>query len=317
MVSVSLVIPVYNEEEYIKGCIESAMDQEVAADEIIIVDNNCSDATVEIASQFPVRIVQEKTQGMIPARNRGFDEATSDIIARCDADCVLPPDWIAYIKDVFSAVYSPDAMSGPIIYYDVPLNTKALTTAYLLFPKLLQGGGETLLGPNMVLTKAIWNQAKQHVCLDDRKVHEDLDLALSIHKVGGRIRRDRDFCIYTSGRRAMKNPGSFFVEYPVRFVKTFAHHRLVRGNKMPVESLRFLRKLHAQAQFTTGKLHHGALQSARKLADAAKGVGEKAKTTSTKVRTRARVTSAKVRTKAKTTAKKIVKTVPVNQKKKS
>ncbi|MDP3726807.1 MAG: glycosyltransferase family A protein, partial [bacterium] len=39
---VSVVIPAYNEERYIKRCLESLMEQEVLPDEIIVVDNNCT-----------------------------------------------------------------------------------------------------------------------------------------------------------------------------------------------------------------------------------------------------------------------------------
>ena len=60
---VSLVIPAYNEEKYMKDCLVHIMAQQVRPDEIIVVDNNCTDKTVKIAKLFPVTIVKEPVRG--------------------------------------------------------------------------------------------------------------------------------------------------------------------------------------------------------------------------------------------------------------
>src|SRR5258706_15392459 len=98
---VSVVVPAYNEEKYIRACIESILNQEEKADEIIVINNNSTDKTVDILKQYPIKIVNETEQGMIQARNRGFNEAQYEIIARTDADTIVPPDWIAKIKKNF------------------------------------------------------------------------------------------------------------------------------------------------------------------------------------------------------------------------
>src|SRR3990170_5274074 len=96
---VSLIIPVYNEEESIVKCLESIVNQEEKPDEIIVVDNNCTDKTAEIAQKFGARIVKEKKQGMIYTRNTGFDSAQYEILAKTDADAILPSNWISKIKE--------------------------------------------------------------------------------------------------------------------------------------------------------------------------------------------------------------------------
>lgn len=220
----SLVIPVYNEERYIKNCLISAVTQTRQADEIIIVDNNSTDKTIKIAKQFPVRIVQEKKQGMIQARNRGFDEAKGEIIARCDADVKLPPRWIERIREDFTK-NNIDALTGPFVFYDLRLKTTFFTSVYLDVFKPILNGKEVLIGPNMCLTKSIWKRVKPHVCLDNKKVHEDIDLAIHINDIGGNIMRDDELVVSVSGRRMKKNPMSFFGEYPLRFIKTLARHK--------------------------------------------------------------------------------------------
>src|SRR3989344_2115583 len=145
---ISVVIPVYNEEEHIGACLQSLKKQTTPPDEIIIVNNNSTDASVAIAQKYGVKIVNEKQQGMIYARNRGFDEAQGDIIARTDSDALLPPNWIEKIKSHFQN-HTVDAVGGPIIYYDLPFNTRLPAKIFLSLLKRIQKGEPALLGPNM------------------------------------------------------------------------------------------------------------------------------------------------------------------------
>lgn len=235
---ISIVIPVYNEHKYISQCLESVSRLKRAPDEVIVVDNNCTDNSVELASKFPfVRIVKEKKQGMISARNAGFNAANGEIIARCDADTILPSNWTKRIIMNF-AKSNIDALTGPISYYDAPIKTTLLARAYLDMMKPIHRGGETLVGPNMILTSAIWKKVKHKVCLNDKHVHEDIDLAYHIQEVGGKIKRDNRLVVGTSSRRIRKNPYSFFSEYPRRFMQTLLYHDktvslLKKGFKLP------------------------------------------------------------------------------------
>lgn len=223
---ISLVIPVYNEEKYIGHCLDSIAKQKIKPDEVLVVNNNSTDKTVSIASKYSfVRIVNEQKQGMIPARNAGFNAAQYEVIARCDADTRLPPTWIARIHRNFT-LSQIDALTGLIQFYDAPgpIKTSIIARAALDVMKVIHRGKETLVGPNMIITKNIWNKVKNKVCLDDKLVHEDIDLAYHIHEVGGIIKRDNRLIIGASLRRAKKNPYSFFSEYPRRFIKTVMYH---------------------------------------------------------------------------------------------
>jgi glycosyltransferase involved in cell wall biosynthesis len=237
---ISLVIPVYNEEKYIENCLKSIAKQKVKPDEVIVVNNNSTDATVSIVEKYPfVKILTEQKQGMIPARNAGFNAAQYEVIARCDADTRLPPNWIARIRRNFESSQI-DALTGLIQFYDAPgpIKTSLLAKAALDVMKVIHRGKETLVGPNMIITKHIWETIKDKVCLDDSLVHEDIDLAYHIHEAGGVIKRDNRLIIGASIRRAKKNPYSFFSEYPRRFIKTILHHdqailQLKKGFKLP------------------------------------------------------------------------------------
>src|SRR5688572_5985312 len=97
----TIVIIAYNEEGYIANCLRSVQDQTLAPDEVIVVDNNSKDRTAEIAKSFSfVKLVTEHIQGIAPARNRGFNEATGDLIVRIDSDTKLPVDWVEKAHEV-------------------------------------------------------------------------------------------------------------------------------------------------------------------------------------------------------------------------
>lgn len=200
------------------------MNQRIDADEIIVVDNNCTDRTAKIAARMGAIVVPEKKQGMTPARNRGFNSSKYDIIARIDADVQVPPDWILRIKKGFSRKKF-DALTGPVILADSKsrLIAKSPLPSHLYIEslRLLTKGKTYLMGPNMSLTREIWEKVKNKVNLDDKKVHEDLDLSLKIIKAKGIIRYDKMVIVYGSVRRMEKHPESFFIEYPIRVVKTF------------------------------------------------------------------------------------------------
>lgn len=115
---VSVVIPARNEEKYIGKCLQSLLEQEEKADEIIVVDNNSSDKTAEIAKSYGARVIKEKTQGITYARTLGFNSAKFEIIARVDADTTVPKDWILRIKKDFE-----DNNTNVVLALSITLNS--------------------------------------------------------------------------------------------------------------------------------------------------------------------------------------------------
>lgn len=217
---ISVVVPAFNEEHYLDDCLSCLFSQTRLPGEIIVVDNNSTDATCAIAKKYPVRLIQEEMQGISYARNAGFNAAKHDIIARTDADARPPSNWIEQILDNFET-QKIDALSGPICFYDSPLHKPStkLTCAFMNTVKIFQKGKEIMIGSNLALTSTLWKQVELMLIMDNSKVHEDIDLALRIQQVGGCIHRDDNLVMPVSARRA-KKPISMLVEYPYRLAKT-------------------------------------------------------------------------------------------------
>ncbi len=95
---ISIVIPCYNEEKTIEKVIRN-IPKEVF--EIIVVDNNSTDKTAEIAKKLGVKVVKEKKQGYGYALQRGFKEAQGDIIVTLDGDGQYPGEKINELVNYF------------------------------------------------------------------------------------------------------------------------------------------------------------------------------------------------------------------------
>jgi glycosyltransferase involved in cell wall biosynthesis len=106
---VSILIPAFNAEEWIAGCLTSAVGQTWPRKEIIVVDDGSSDKTVAIARQFEsegVRVVTGPNRGAAAARNRAFSLCHGDYIQWLDADDLLAPDKISVQMEMLDLIKS-------------------------------------------------------------------------------------------------------------------------------------------------------------------------------------------------------------------
>lgn len=94
---ISVVIPCYNEEKGIAKVLASMPD---LVDEILVVDNNSSDRTAEVARQHGARVVTETRQGYGAAYKRGLAEASGDLIVTMDGDATYPTHAIGYLLEI-------------------------------------------------------------------------------------------------------------------------------------------------------------------------------------------------------------------------
>jgi len=91
----SIIIPAFNEERLITHCLDSifdAMNAQTEADfsyEIIVVDNNSTDSTAQLAQQADAQVVFEPINQIGRARNAGAAVATGDWLLFVDADSLL------------------------------------------------------------------------------------------------------------------------------------------------------------------------------------------------------------------------------------
>lgn len=106
MDQISIVMPVKNEQEYLFGAIRSVQDQTYRHWELILVDDNSSDASIDIAEKFEdhrIKIMASEGRGIVAALNTGLSAASSDIVVRFDADDIMLPNRLSHQKAMFES----------------------------------------------------------------------------------------------------------------------------------------------------------------------------------------------------------------------
>ena len=107
MANISIVIPSFNQSEYLEDCLESCYNQTMPACEILVVDDGSSDDSLDVARRYefkefpgvesPVRVISQVNKGLPSARNTGIMNAKGDYIQFLDADDMLMENAIARI----------------------------------------------------------------------------------------------------------------------------------------------------------------------------------------------------------------------------
>lgn len=199
---ISIVIPVYNEEDYISDCLDAIAKQSVAPLEVILVDNNCTDKTVEKAKKYAfVKVVKEETQGVVFASFKGFSVAKGKIMGRIDGDSRINVDWIKNVTRTFNQK-NIDAVTGRQEYYDMVFsgffNWVDKSSRDLVINKLK--ASPSLQGSNMAVRKSSWLKVKDELCLTN-EVQEEIDLAIHLNRNGGIISYNPNMIAGVSVRR--------------------------------------------------------------------------------------------------------------------
>jgi len=131
-IQISVAICSYNRARFILQALDSLFSQDFPQEafEVIVVDNNSTDNTLEVLAQYQVqhpsysfRFVTEPNQGVAHTRNRGAKEARGAIIAYLDDDSIAQPGWLKTTVDFFAShpeVYSTGGKITPYFLTEIP-----------------------------------------------------------------------------------------------------------------------------------------------------------------------------------------------------
>ena len=222
---ISVVVPVYNEADYIVPCLNALLAQTIAPDEIIVVDNNSTDATCRLVARFgeQVRLLHEPRQGLFYSRECGLDAATGEVVGRIDADTIVGPDWVATLHREFADAAVVGA-SGPASWSDMPCPRVSLLLDRAI-RRMVSGRSRDarfLYGANMAVRRSAWRQVRREVCNNPR-LHEDLDLSHHLREHGGRLVQTLGMAAGVSARRMNARPKDF-IEYMRMGPRTYRWH---------------------------------------------------------------------------------------------
>lgn len=95
MDKVSIIIPCYNQAQYLPDAIISAMNQDYYCKEIVVVNDGSTDNTSEVARSFKVNLIEQENKGLAAARNTGIKASSGEWILPLDADDKIHPQFIS------------------------------------------------------------------------------------------------------------------------------------------------------------------------------------------------------------------------------
>jgi glycosyltransferase involved in cell wall biosynthesis len=98
---ISIIIPCYNQAQYLGEAIESCLAQTITPHEIIVVNDCSPDNTEDVAMEYPVQYIARLVNGgLSAARNTGIRASSGDYVVTLDADDKLPPDYLEKLSSV-------------------------------------------------------------------------------------------------------------------------------------------------------------------------------------------------------------------------
>ena len=162
MVKISVIIPVYNAENYLRQCLDSLEQQSFKDFEMIVVNDGSTDNSLSIIQNYAskdsqIKIISQKNQGLSVARNNALQIAQGKYIAFIDADDWIEPD---FLEKMFFSIQSSDA---DVIQSGFIQNKKS--TIYS--PKNLTTFLDVLLHVNKCF---VWNKLWKADFLKDNKL---------------------------------------------------------------------------------------------------------------------------------------------------
>ncbi len=136
---ISVIIPLYNKENYIRNTLESVLNQTFKDFEIIIVNDGSTDSSIEkvksiLTNYINFSIVDQENNGLSAARNKGISIAKGDIIALLDADDLWHDNFLEYIHNLYLSF--PEATFYGTDYLEKYSNTNIVEPKKNINPKL-------------------------------------------------------------------------------------------------------------------------------------------------------------------------------------
>lgn len=103
---ISVIVPVYNVEKYLRACLDSLLVDVPDGVEIIIVDDGSTDESLKICKEYThypfIKLIQQENRGLSGARNTGIEEARGEWISFVDSDDMVREDYFTTLEKVIA-----------------------------------------------------------------------------------------------------------------------------------------------------------------------------------------------------------------------
>jgi len=217
MPQISVIVPIYNVENYLRRCIDSILGQTFTDFELILVDDGSPDHCPDICDEYAakdsrVKVIHKPNGGVSSARNAGLDIAQAEYITFCDSDDYYLPDWLETLATELQAEKS-DLLMGNYLEVDSLGNELSKSRkqpgtwqpdsrrerySYIINQVLYGGNGWTIWCS--AFAKKVIDKHKIRFCETCGNYAEDLGFML-------------DFVLHCSGIRCIEHVGYCYVQH--------------------------------------------------------------------------------------------------------
>lgn len=190
MIDISVLMPVYNAEDYIQVAVESILNQTFTDFEFIIINDGSTDGTLALLEDYAekddrIRLISRENKGLVETLNEGLGLAKAPLVARMDADDIALPNRLTEQVSYLQSNASIICLGG----YAVFIDEKGRELTLLQVPgnddeiqQLLLQGHSSVFHPSVMYRKNIAQQVGGY--RKDFYPAEDLDLWLRMGEVG-------------------------------------------------------------------------------------------------------------------------------------
>jgi len=193
---VSVVVPVYNVENYIEKCIESILVQSFKEFELIIVDDGSTDGSGKLAEKYAydarVKVLHKENGGLSDARNHGILEAHGDYICFVDSDDWVEADYIEHMYDL-AIEHNAD-----VVICDIKKNTGDESISQPSELEIVKESGfeaiDNIYSARYMQYVVAWNKLYRRTIFDQFQytvglIHEDEAIIGHIYSIADRVVR--------------------------------------------------------------------------------------------------------------------------------
>lgn len=158
---VSVIMPVYNGERFVREAITSFLNQRYEWMELVVVNDGSFDTTEQIVKEFKddkIKYFFQENKGVSAARNKGLENCSGDLICFLDADDELPPDTIKSRVEKFSDNPRLGFLEGKVAIFSE--NMQELKHTYVpvksedILSELIEITGSCFMGPSWMIRRS-------------------------------------------------------------------------------------------------------------------------------------------------------------------
>lgn len=174
-IKISVIVPVFNKQQYLKECLDSLISQSLKDIEIICVDDGSTDNSPSIIEEYSntdkrIRTFSQENSGPGSARNRGLKESVGEYVAFIDAD-----DWIE--EDALEKTYD-DAIvneSDLVLFNALEHLPENVTKARVYYPESIEGSFNYTEHPDLIMNnyQIVCTKIHRRTFLEENDIHFD------------------------------------------------------------------------------------------------------------------------------------------------